>query len=186
MNAIELVQRLHQHRAWVNGNLLSTAERLSRAQLHASFAIGQGSIWASLVHLYAAEYVWLGALLGDEEPLTPGDLPGKLPGNQLGEGKISDLSELRERWTELERRWVGYLRTLQPSDLDELVYKRSTSSGAGFRFGSRRADVLMHVCTHAHYTTAQIVNMLRQAGVEKLPDSMLITLARQELGVSQG
>jgi uncharacterized damage-inducible protein DinB len=48
------------------------------------------------------------------------------------------------------------------------------------RFGSRRADVMLHVCTHAQYTTAQVVNMLRQIGVEKLPDVMLIALARQE------
>jgi uncharacterized damage-inducible protein DinB len=44
-----------------------------------------------------------------------------------------------------------------------------------------RGDVLLHVCTHAQYTTAQAVNMLRQVGVEKLPDTMLITLARQEI-----
>jgi uncharacterized damage-inducible protein DinB len=40
----------------------------------------------------------------------------------------------------------------------------------------------MHVCTHAHYTAAQVVNMLRQIGVE-LPETMLITLARKEQGL---
>jgi uncharacterized damage-inducible protein DinB len=57
------------------------------------------------------------------------------------------------------------------------VYRKSSS---GQRFGSRRSDVLLHVCTHAHYTAAQVVNMLRHLGVEKLPDTMLISLARQE------
>src|SRR5262249_30664244 len=64
MNIIELLQRLHQHRAWVNGNLLTAAATLSHEQLRSEFQIGQGSVWKSLVHLYAAEYVWLEALLG--------------------------------------------------------------------------------------------------------------------------
>lgn len=180
MNAVDLVQRLHQHRAWVNGNLLTTAESLSDEQLRSAFQIGQGSIWKSLVHLYAAEFVWLEALLGNEDPLVQGDLPGKLPGNQQGEGGITDLDDLRHKWIALEQRWSGYLASLTPESLDELVYKKSTSYGLGKRFGTQRSDVLLHVCTHAHYTAAQVVNMLRQAGADKLPETMLISLARQE------
>ena len=180
MNAVDLVQRLHQHRAWVNGNLLTTAASLSDDQLKLPFQIGQGSIWKSLIHLYAAEFVWLEALQGNDDPLIQGDLPGKLPGNQQGEGGITDLDDLRHKWSALEQRWSGYLASLTPESLDEIVYKKSTSYGLGKRFGTRRADVLLHVCTHAHYTAAQIVNMLRQAGVDKLPETMLISLARQE------
>ncbi len=180
MNAIELLQRLHQHRAWVNGNLLNAAASLDDRQLRSPFQIGQGSIWKSLVHLYAAEYVWLETLLGNEEFLVPGDLPGKLPGNQQGEGGITSLDELRKKWSSLEQRWVGYLAALTPAALEELVYRKSSRPGLG-RFGTRRSDVLLHVCTHAHYTAAQVVNMLRQIGMEKLPETMLISLARHEV-----
>src|SRR5579871_4674175 len=98
MNAVDLLKRVHQHRAWVNGNLLTAAASLSGQQLHSPFAIGQGSIWKSLVHLYAAEYVWLETLLGNEEFVVPGDLPGNLPGNQQGEGGVTDLADLRLKW----------------------------------------------------------------------------------------
>ena len=142
------------------------------------FQIGQGSIWKSLVHLYAAEYVWLEALMGNEESLVSGDLPGKLPGNQQGEGGVTDLADLRLKWSELEKRWSVRLANLSPAWLEEVVYRKSASLGT--RLGLRRSDVLLHVCTHAHYTAAQVVNMLRQVGVERLPDVMLISLARQE------
>jgi uncharacterized damage-inducible protein DinB len=184
MNAVDLVQRLHQHRAWVNGNLLTTAASYSDEQLRTPFQIGQGSIWKSLVHLYAAEFVWLEALLGNDDPLIQGDLPGKLPGNQLGEGGITNLDDLRSKWIALEQRWSSYLASLTPESLDELVYKKSTSCGIGKRYGTRRADVLLHVCTHAQYTVAQVLNMFRQAGADKLPDTMLIALARQEAELS--
>jgi uncharacterized damage-inducible protein DinB len=177
MNAIELLKRLHQHRAWVNSNLLAAARGLSHEQLSSAFPVGQGSVWKSLLHLYAAEYVWLEALFGNEAFLVPGDLPGKIPGNQQGEGGITGLDDLRQKWSALEQRWIGYLASLTPTALEEVVYRKSSS---GQRFGTRRSDVLLHVCTHAHYTAAQVVNMLRHAGVEKLPDTMLISLARQE------
>jgi uncharacterized damage-inducible protein DinB len=178
MNAVESLQRLHQHRAWVNGNLLTAAATLSHEQLRSEFQIGQGSVWKSLLHLYAAEYVWLEALLGNEEFLVPGDLPGKLPGNQQGEGGVTDLADLQLKWSELAKRWAGYLAHLSSAALEEVVYRKSTSLGT--RLGVRRSDVLLHVCTHAHYTAAQVANMLRHAGMERLPETMLISLARHE------
>jgi uncharacterized damage-inducible protein DinB len=80
----------------VNGNLLTAAASLRDEKLRWPFQIGQGSIWKSLVHLHAAEYVWLEALLGNDDPLLPGDLPGKLPGKQQGEGGITGLDDLPE------------------------------------------------------------------------------------------
>lgn len=178
MNAIELLQRLHQHRAWVNGNLLTAAATLRHEQLRSEFQIGQGSIWKSLLHLYGAEYVWLETLLGNEQFLVPGDLPGKLPGNQQGEGGVTDLADLQRKWSELEKRWTDYLAHLSSTALEEVVYRKSPSLGT--RLGIRRSDALLHVCTHAHYTVAQVVNILRQGGIDKLPETMLISLVRHE------
>lgn len=180
--AITLIHRLHKHRAWVNENLLAAGSTLSDEQLRREFRIGQGSIWKSLLHLYAAEFVWLEALLGNDNPLVQGDLPGRIPGNQMGEGGIASLDDLHEKWATLQQRWDSYLADLSPNSLDEPVYKFAFSTGK--RVATRRSDVLLHVCTHAQYTTAQVVNMLRQAGVEKLPETMLISLARREANES--
>lgn len=180
MNAIELIRRLHEHRAHVNGLLLDAAEQLDHEQLQRSLPIGQGSVWRSLLHMYAAEYVWLGALQGDPEATLPGDLPGGLPGNQAAGGSIATLPRLQEKWSVLQKRWEKYLAALAEVNLDESVYKVSTSSGGGRKLATRRGDVLLHLALHAQYTTAQVVNMLRQLGVKHLPDVMLITLARRQ------
>jgi uncharacterized damage-inducible protein DinB len=178
MNAVDPIQRLHQHRAWVNDNLLAAASALNDEQLRREFQIGQGSIWKSLLHLYAAEFVWLETLLGNDSAVVPGDLPGKIPGNQLGEGGVASLDELRQKWAGQQVRWDGYLADLSPESLDDPVFRIVASTGQ--RIATRRFDVLLHVCTHAQYTTAQVVNMLRQVGMEKLPETMLISLARRE------
>ena len=173
-----LLKRLHQHRDWVNSNLLSVAESLSAEQLRQPFAIGQGSVWKSLLHLFAAEYVWLAALTKEDRTVAPGDGPD-LPKNQAGPDPIADLADLKRRWSELAIRWKVYLATLPPESLEDLVTR--VNSLTGKPAVTRRLDILLHVCTHAHYTAAQVVNMLRQIGAAKLPDTMLITLARGEL-----
>lgn len=172
-----LIQRLYYHRAWVNQNLRNAAAPLTDQHRNQTFAIGQGSIWKSLVHMYAAEYVWLEAMLGNDDPCCPGDLRGMLPGNQLGEGAIHSFAELCEKWESLESRWKEHLATLSAESLDDPVYKVSASENAGQRFVCTRSDGMFHVCLHAHYTAAQVVNMLRQLGVEKLPKTMMISLA---------
>ncbi len=178
MNASDLVRRLHQHRMWADHELLEAARQLTIEQLHQSLQIGQGSVWKTLTHLLAAEYVWIEALSGNENPLLPGDVPRTLPGNQQGDGAFASFDEMATRWREVDRRWADHLATLTDAMLDETIYKTSTRSG--LRRGTKCADVLLHVCTHGQYTTAQLVNMLRQLGATQLPDLMLITLARQE------
>jgi uncharacterized damage-inducible protein DinB len=179
MNAIEQIRRLHQHRMWVNSRLIESARALEADQLRSEMSIGQGSVWRTLTHLLAAEFVWLEALLGNESPVMPGDVADQLPGNQQADDAIESLDELTTCWLALDQRWNEYLQSLSEQSLDDIVYKTSTSSGAGKRHGTSRSDVLLHVCTHAQYTTAQLINMLRQLGVKELPDVMLITLARE-------
>jgi uncharacterized damage-inducible protein DinB len=178
--AVSILTRLTHHRAWVNENLLAAAEALSDEQLRQSFAIGQGSVWKSLLHMYAAEYVWLEALLGDDDPYCPGDERGKLPGNQLGEGGPRSRAELREAWAALQQRWQDYAAGLAEESLDDPVAKTSVIVPAGARLVVSRAEVLLHVCLHAQYTAAQVLNMLRQLGVETFPKTMLTQLIWQE------
>ena len=178
MDSLDVIRRLHQHRDWTNQQILATASTLTDKQLHQPFEIGQGSIWRTLTHLYAGEYIWLEALIGNEDPLAPGDAPGQLPGNQAGKDAATSLPELSARWNELNQRWHDYLNELSVDSLDDLVCKKSSIEGKRSR--TRRSDTLLHVCTHAHYTVAQAINMMRHVGVHPLPDPMLITLARRE------
>jgi uncharacterized damage-inducible protein DinB len=178
MTASDLLRRLHEHRQWCNRNLLQAARPLSDGQLRQRFDIGQGSVWKSLTHLYGAEYAWLAAIEGNDSPLVPGDAPGLIPGNQEGADRLVSLAELESAWSELDERWNRRLRDLTDHDLDAIVYKVGFSSGK--RQATRCRDVLLHVCTHAQYTTAQAVNMLKRLGASPLPEVMLISLARRE------
>ena len=166
MEAVELIRRLHEHRRWANGRLLASAAVLGEAELRRPFQMGRGSLWATLVHLYGAEHVWLEVLLGRAEAVPPGP------------GSFESLEQLQVAWTALDRRWQRYLDELTDARLDRPVV-RVRANGARSETPAR--DVLMHVCTHAQYTSAQAVNMLRQLGAP-VPDLQLITLSREGAG----
>ena len=124
---------------------------MNAEKLHAKFEIGQGTVWKSLLHMHGAEYVWLETLLGNDTALLPGDLPGMIPGNQQGEGGIKDLADLREKWAALTA--SGRLpRRPHAGAAEETVYRSRKVGDKERRFGCRRSDALLHVCTHAHCT----------------------------------
>lgn len=179
MSNLDVIRRLHQHRMWSNARLLAAAESLPADDLRKKLAIGQGTLWRSLTHMYAAEWAWLAAIEGNEDPVLPGDRPDRLPGNQEGQGGLASLAELREDWAAVDARWRAYLEKLREEQLETVVYKISSTQRT--RYATQLVDILLHVCTHAHYTTAQVINMLRQVGATSLPDPMLITMARQEM-----
>ncbi len=165
MEAVQLLRRLHQYRAWSNRQLLDACRSLSREQLDAPFAIGQGSVWQSLVHLLAADALWLDAFEG--RPDSPVPCATDFP----------DLAALADRWADLDRRWLAVLARLDGADLDRPVVRADLRNQ---RFRLDGVDAHLQVCTHAAYTAAQVVNMLRRLGVAPLPSCMLLALAAAE------
>jgi uncharacterized damage-inducible protein DinB len=165
MEAIQILRRLHQYRAWSNRQLLNACSPLSAEQLHAPFEIGQGSVWKSLVHLLAADSLWLDAFEGRPDSPVP------------CEADFKDLQELADRWADLDRRWLDALARPDVSDLERPVVRADLRNQ---RFTMDRLDAHLQVCTHAAYTAAQLVNMLRHLGVAPLPNCMLVAMAYAE------
>lgn len=169
INSLGLIHRLHEHRVWANHTLFDAAAALTDTQLHQAFDIGQGSVWATLVHLYGAEHVWYEAMVNNvthpvlTAPGTP-DAP-------------TSLDDLRTRWDELEARWAGFLEKLTVRRLS--TYQVRKVGRGGTVSSVPTYDVLLHVCLHANYTAAQCANMLRHLGAP-VPDASLITLSRTQ------
>ena len=124
-----------------------------------------GSLWNTLVHLYAAEFIWLAALEGNANPVGPREV------------KFERFAALEQAWETLTARWDRFVAGLSPDDLAKPITKVSTSSGAGQTFTTPMMDILLHLSTHAAHTAAQALNMLRQLGA-KVPDLQFITLSR--------
>jgi len=140
MQSDEMIRRLHGHRMWCNRRLREAVGELTDAQLQQTFDMGRGSLWHTLAHLYGAEYVWLATLTGETRASLPtGD-------------SFETRADLFNAWDALDKRWQAYLRDLTPDQLNAPITKRAAG---GKTHTTPTHDALLHVCTHAQYTTAQ-------------------------------
>ncbi len=153
-------QILLAHDRWATQQLLSACGGLSHEQFHQEFAMGVGSLHATLVHVLGATRGWTDMLRGDM-------LPGSTPRPRLeSEGDMT----------------VEALLALHPTVADEFEEAAWTGSldddihgeRAGRSFTFKRGAILTHVTTHAMHHRAQCLNMLRQLGVEKPPPSSVM------------
>jgi hypothetical protein len=95
-DASSVVNRLHRHRLWANAQLLASARGLPAEDLRQPFPVGQGSVWASLLHLYAADRMWLNAFEGTPRTDPPAE--------------FGSLAQLAAAWAGLDGRWRGSFR----------------------------------------------------------------------------
>lgn len=123
---------------------------LSDAQLDHPFAMGPGSIRAALMHNLGAVRVWADQFA--RRPARPW-LPDEGPLTIEAMEAIAEV--LYDDWDEIVTRFP----------LDETLER--TRSGVVQRF--TRAHILVHTTTHSVHHRAQIINMLRQIGVEDRP-----------------
>jgi len=158
------IGQLHAHRRWLRDKMIQAARSLSADDLQRPFAMGPGSVFATLAHCWFAETVWINTL----ERMDPAT-------TIRGIDTFPTLDALLEQWAETDARWDAYLARLSPADLVLPVVRIRD----GKHFTTSVQDVLLHVCTHQMYHAAQCKNMLRQLGASDLPTSDFIVFARE-------
>ena len=141
------------------------AKPLSADDQRQPFAMGPGSLFATLTHCYGAEALWLETIEGRDGSAV-----------FASASQIQSLDELASRWSELDARWDRLLSGLTAADLAKPV----TRVREGKAYTTSLGDVLIHVCTHQMYHAAQLKNMAKQLGVKDLPFSDYIVYAREQ------
>jgi uncharacterized damage-inducible protein DinB len=100
-----------------------------------------------LAHILAAELLWLGRLVGDNEPMVVWPALG--------------LEQCEARLDELPGFWRSYLEGLDAAQLSRRV---AYVNSKGESWESTVEDVLLHVVMHSAYHRGQIASDVRAAG----------------------
>jgi uncharacterized damage-inducible protein DinB len=127
---IEEVAQLWDYNYWANARVLDAASRLGHADLTAPAPLSHGSIFASLVHVLAAEWIWR---LRCEEGVSPDHL--------ITAADFPTLQELEARWEREEVTMRAYLASLDADELCRTVRYTTTS-------GVPHANLLWHLLVH--------------------------------------
>ncbi len=151
---MDLWDRLLAHDAWTTGALLHRCEGLGDEALDRAFDLGHRSVRSTFEHVIRNLEVWTDLMAG--VPVRPVGASSVSAFEQRLNQAARDLADLarpiaaRKGWEEL---WT-----------DALDGKQRSYGGA-----------IAHVITHSMHHRAQLLWMLRQLGVEDLPEGDVLS-----------
>jgi uncharacterized damage-inducible protein DinB len=159
----ELLKQYAVFNTWASRKIitviLSLPEEKQMTELPSSFS----SLYKTVLHMWDAESIWWQRMKLHERIIRPSDnFKGSM--KDVSNGLLSQSKQ----WEE----WVG-----QASELAlEHVFQYPTFSGDQFK--QPTWQMLLHVFNHGTYHRGQLINMLRQLGIEKLPSTDFIKWSR--------
>lgn len=161
---LDELRELYDYNRWANHRILGAASALSREELERDLASSFPSVLATLVHVLAAEWVWLSRWRGHS--------PSALP-----DWDLSSLDALRAKWDEVERDQRSFLADLDEETLMRRLPYRNTR---GEPFEQPLWQLMRHVVNHSSYHRGQVVTLLRQLGSRAVATDLVLYYRERE------
>ena len=161
----ELLSQFAAYNIWANQKLfdviLALPEEKQLQEMPSSFK----NLYTTLLHMWDAESIWWQRLKLQEHTISPSE-------NFKGTTKdiANSLLQQNQQWHE----WVS--TTTDPM-LDH-VFQYYNSKKECFK--QPIFQMILHVFNHGTYHRGQLVNMLRQLGIEKIPSTDFSVWSRKK------
>jgi len=153
------------YHAWANSLLLNAVSGLTEEQQQAEVKSSFPSLYKTCLHMLDAESIWWQRLKLQEKTEFP---------SVSFSGSFSELAALI---VQQNKQWVTWINSVNEHGLQhEFIYSNSKKE----RFKQPVFQMLLHLFNHGTYHRGQIVTMLRQLGVEKIPQTDFLIWARKK------
>jgi len=163
------IRHLFDYTECANELALNAAAELSDGDLRRDFKISHCSIFATLLHMAGAEWIWLERWLGRSPA-------GKEAWSLWTTDSRADLLVLNQRWREVIERRAKFISELEePGLAAELSFKLLSGDPSTLRL----VDQMQHVVNHATLHRGQVVGMIRQLDIAPPATDLLFYLRRE-------
>ena len=149
----ELTRQLFDYNHWANQRALDSAAQLSDQEFVKPRGSSFSSLRDTLVHISAAEWIWLERFQGR----SPASLPDVL--------ECGDVDSLRAKWAEQEARLLAFVGKLTPEDLNRVMEYKTLKFGV---YKNPLWQSMQHVVNHGTYHRGQVTTLLRQLGAQPI------------------
>ena len=159
----DLLSQFASYNVWANQKLLDVIlvlpEEKQKQEVPSSF----NSLLKTVLHMWDAESIWWQRLKLQERIIIP---------SENFKGNMQDVSNglMQEN-----RQWQEWVNSASDISLDHVFQYQNTKKE---QFKQPVYQMILHVFNHGTYHRGQIVNMLRQLGVEKIPQTDFIVWSR--------
>ncbi|NOT51512.1 MAG: hypothetical protein HOP10_09570 [Chitinophagaceae bacterium] len=161
----ELIVQLAAHNMWASQKIidlvLSLPEEKQMAEVPSSFS----SLYKTILHMWDAESAWWQRMKLHEKIIVPsGNFNGTM--KDVTNGLMQQSSQ-----------WHDWVNNATENALDHVFQYQNSKKE---QFKQPVYQMILHVFNHGTYHRGQLVNMLRQLGVEKIPQTDFIIWSRKK------
>ena len=161
----EQLQQCAAYTIWANQKIFDCISNLSDDQINREIASSFTSIQKTVLHMWDAETAWWQRLKLEERLVMPGkDFAGSF--SEL----VKNINQQSLTWKE----WVDNATEVQ---LQHVFAYQNTKKE---QFKQPVFEMLLHLFNHGTYHRGQLVTMLRQLGVDKIPQTDFVVFCRKK------
>jgi uncharacterized damage-inducible protein DinB len=161
----EIILQLAAYNTWANSLLLNTVVTLSEEEQNREIKSSFPGVYKTFLHLLDAESIWWQRIKLQEKIAIP---------SQTFSG---DMLALGNSLQQQDRQWQEWVSAANENALQhEFIYYNSKKE----RFKQPVYQMLLHLFNHGTYHRGQVVTMLRQLGVEKIPQTDFLVWSRKK------
>ncbi|MEO6637060.1 MAG: DinB family protein [Ginsengibacter sp.] len=159
----QLLQRYSSYNVWANEIITGKISQLPAAVVYKEMNSSFGTIYKTVVHLMDVESIWWQRLKLQEHVKWPG-----INYNARVEILSKDLLSLSMQWD----KWVF------DAEEEDFIHVFEYRNSKKKLFRQPVYEMLLHLFNHQTFHRGQIITMMRQNAVEKIPATDFIVYSR--------
>ncbi len=161
----ELLKQYAQFNTWANQKLADVILALPEEKQMAEVASSFPSLYKTVLHMWDAESIWWQRMKLHERMVVP---------SHNFNGSMKDLFN---GLTQQDKLWEEWAVNATDRLLEHVFQYKSMKNE---QFKQPLFQMLLHVFNHSTYHRGQLVTILRQLGVEKIPQTDFILWGRSK------
>ena len=161
----QLLQQFAAYNVWANNKIIDCINNLSDEQISREIASSFPSIKKTILHIWDAEAMWWQRLKLSEKIIRPSD---------EFDGSFAELVKKLDQQSNEWKDWVDNATEIQ---LQHVFAYQNTKKE---QFKQPVNEMLLHLFNHGTYHRGQLVTMLRQLAVDKIPATDFIVFSRKK------
>jgi uncharacterized damage-inducible protein DinB len=161
----ELLSQFAAYNIWASQKLLEVINALSEEKHKEEVPSSFKSLYSTVLHMWDAESAWWQRLKMHERIIRP---------SENFNGSMQDVSN---GLMQQSLQWKDWIENATDMALEHVFQYYNTKKEM---FKQPTWQMLLHVFNHGTYHRGQLINILRQLGVEKLPQTDFIVWSRKK------
>jgi uncharacterized damage-inducible protein DinB len=165
MKMKELLKQYATYNIWASQKIIDVILSLSGEKQIAEVPSSFNSLYKTVLHMLDAESIWWQRMKMEERISVP------------SENFKGTMRELATTLSQQSKQWEEWVTGTPESSLDHVFHYYNKKKE---HFKMPIYQMLHHVFNHGTYHRGQLINMLRQLGVDKLPSTDFIVWSRKK------